>query len=544
MSWKLIDFQSPPSWIEQPLDSNDLDAFFHGSSGASWRLAADARIKPLAVVGKVLGSLGERDPGSRPRIVMLGGGCGEGKTTALRQTVLRWLQQAEAGARRALVREGSVGPADDVIANLPISENDARRRRDRWLVVVDNAKPILEIFDLAEALFRHERYDVDILIACSHIAWPHDQAWPPQAPRNARFELIVRNFIGLSWEDTGSIIDGWVAFNVVPAAGWNQKWSQFYDHARHEASPFTDPEGVRVEGSLLGALLVEWGGSGGAAQRLNRIVKQLSDDHRRPDGKAPLLYALCATSVAHAEGFPGFTRGFLLHCLRSSGQCRDDKEAGELIKRLLYEAVVVETTEGTLATRHHAVAQRLARECARELGIADEDSLLADLINFAQPTTSHPSNAHHHGSWRQLLTVMARHALRRGAVREAALFCMMCLSDTPGAHHRHGDALKRDVARSALNELANAARRAGCVAEPFQRHLQAWIDALDWGMPPPGQRPEGRAFDRVIADVAASIIDAGWRFEAAPGAWQAVAGRPQDHRFSHLFALIFHRTAP
>ncbi|PWC40187.1 hypothetical protein TSO221_25790 [Azospirillum sp. TSO22-1] len=532
-------------WASTSIDESALKVFIDGTEGASWALAANERIQPFAVVGEALGHLGERDPGSRPRAVMLGGGCGEGKTTAMRQIVTRWLRQAPLGTRMALVREGSIGRPEKVMAKLTLLQQAAGAEVTRWLLAIDNAKPIEEIFALAEMLSDRERHNVDILFVCPHIAWPHSQFWPPRAPRHARFELICHDFIGPTLRDIGAIVDGWVAAGRIRADAWSAEADRLQRNVTEGASRFAvfRPERKEVIGSLLGALLVGTPGSG-PAQRVARIVKELADEHAQPDGSAPMVYALGLVAAAHRGSFPRLTRGFLLRCLRMAGQCRDAGRTEVMVDRLLYEAVVLETADGTLATRHRAIAERLTVECAQALGRTDAESLFADLARFARDPASAPPYERYDGAWRQLFVAEAKHHLRRNTPADAALCCLACLSEASTVEGGDDGPLDLEVALEALYQLYEAVRRSRRTKGWFDDRLLSWIGALDRDGAAPAERVAPSDFDRMMADIVDAVVGDPRPPAAGGQPWRTVASRPREHRFATLYALIFRRMEP
>ncbi len=535
LGWLVVDRDCLAAWAASSSGDGEVETFLEGGSGVPWPLAADDRIKRFDVVKTVVGALGDRDPGSLPRVVMLGGGCGEGKTTAMRQIVAQWVEKGRA-ARAALVREGSIGRADNVLATLRKVKNAADRQGARWLVAIDNARPVQEVFELAEALYEQNRHDVDILFVCSHIAWPQDQRWPPQAPKKACFELVCHDFAGLSWSDAGVVVDGWVASGLTLAKDCDNEVSAWYNAAEVGASRFTDFKGESIKGSLLGALLLKRPDRG-AAQRLTRMVKRLSDEPGGKMGTIPLVYGLGVVAAAHASGFPAFTQSFLCRCLCLADQCREEGEAPRIVERLLYEAVVIEKTDGLLATRHHAIAARLAVECALSFGRTEKEAFLGDIIRFADDPTPTPPYPLYEGPRRQLLALAARRHLRRNAVADAAICCRNCLSDWPREGRNVEDALSWDTAGDALRSLREVVRRSGPASERHIALIDTWITAVEAG-PPPRTTLTDRTFNHAMATIIDSVIDRRRRTAIETGRREIPPDRSQGYRFSKLFGLI------
>jgi calcineurin-like phosphoesterase family protein len=219
-----------------------MSQFFDGGQ-PGWGEVGSKRVKARQVVSSISGSLLEPVSSERPRVALIIGAAGEGKTTALMQVVdciansdsppaILWHTNTESPLQRAQLLE--------LAAN-----------GQRILIASDDAEVIAsEVFEASKLLHLQKDSNVSFVLACRDTDWINDRCH--MLPWRQQTEFVVSEVKGVSIADAAAIIDSWAGLGPT-AMGKLQGLDNETAVKRLVAEAETSKENSGK--SLLGALL-------------------------------------------------------------------------------------------------------------------------------------------------------------------------------------------------------------------------------------------------------------------------------------------------
>lgn len=365
----------PDGW--QLVDSDFLDArrkdveeqevlrFFDGSV-PTWRLALSPIIPRRAVVSDLSDWLRE-DLESRPRVALLVGPGGEGKTTAFFQTISTLIEIDPSW--KVLWRH------DDSRTIEPV---DLRRLGGgrRWLVATDDADLIAQdLLTVIKSLQVEGLGGFAFLFACRDTDWR--AAGGDSLPWLTHCDFYRRELSGLGEEDAQQIIQAWSQYGpkgLGQLAGKNPK------EAVQSLIMAATKEAELKEGAFFGAMLKVRIGHA-LREHLTTLLNRLHD--RKIRHGVTLRDAFAYIAAMHAEGLNFLSKAVLAQVLG----CQLGELKPKILGPLGKEAAAVSAGR-FLLTRHRAIA-RSAVDILSEAFDQDVDELYLDLARAAVSAREH-----------------------------------------------------------------------------------------------------------------------------------------------------------
>jgi hypothetical protein len=365
----------PDGW--QLVDSDFLDArrkdveeqevlrFFDGSV-PTWRLALSPIIPRRAVVSDLSDWLRE-DSGSRPRVALLVGPGGEGKTTAFFQAISTLIEIDPSW--KVLWRH------DD---NRTIEPVDLRKLRGgkRWLIATDDADLIAQdLFAVIKTLQVEGLGEFSFLFACRDTDWR--SAGGDSLPWFTHSDFYRKELSGLGEEDAQQIIWAWSQYGPK---GLGQLAGKDPKEAVQALIVAATKEAELKEGAFFGAMLKVRIGHA-LREHLTALLNRLHD--RKIHHGVTLRDAFAYIAAMHAEGLTFLSKAVLAQVLG----CQLGELKPKILGPLGKEAAAVSAGR-VLLTRHRAIA-RNAVDILSETFDQDVDELYLDLARAATSAREH-----------------------------------------------------------------------------------------------------------------------------------------------------------
>lgn len=368
--WTLIDYKYLKNFSKKyskdgvvELDSQHVLNFFDGSI-PSWLEALSPQIPKREIVRVLTAELNNAQTSDEAHVILLIGAAGEGKTTALLQTVSE------------IVTGGSnwnVLWRYDTTAPLP-AEFIARLPRDKmWLIVSDDAETIARrVFDSIEALKLTGRHDIHFLLSCRDTDWKAERADKFPWKKFARF--IERSLRGLSQDDAQKIVSAWSRYGEDGLKSLDKLQPNVAVDKLLNASK---SEQTGNEGSFFGAILQVRLGEG-LKDHVWSLVNKLSE--RFIDNERTLKDAFAYVVAMHIESLQYLSREVLAEALGMNPS--DLSSFNRKVLRPLGEEAAIATTGYFIFTRHRAIADVASTILAEDFEI-NIDNLYVDLVQSA-----------------------------------------------------------------------------------------------------------------------------------------------------------------
>lgn len=391
--WEVVDAEALALKTAKRPSAQEMSDWFDGQF-PRWEVALAEGVRPRQKVEDIARRLdAAHDRAPQPRVVLLTGAGGEGKSAALLQTAALLLRGTQSWTCLWRASAAAVVP-EDLFTRLE------QRPGHAWVVLIDDAENV--VASLPTALRRIQpRTDVHLALAARDADWSirggTDTMWAGVAAFSR--EVIA----GLDAEDARRIADGWVAYGNEAMGHLSGRTAE---QAAHALLGHAQEQAARKEeGALLGALLISREG-----EDLKGRVTRLMEPWASADGiggRSLLdIYALIA--AMHAENQLYLSRAVLALAL---GCAEEELDRGPL--RVLRREAMVDGGTTYVLTRHRRIAEAALGWLA-ETGY-DVDRAYTLLAHAAE------RNASTHGRfdpdialWRSEL---ARHFVDRGKSR-------------------------------------------------------------------------------------------------------------------------------
>lgn len=344
-------------------DQEALQYFDGGTPG--WRIALSQVIDRRAIVQDLYNLLIAGQGQGKPTVVLLLGAGGEGKSTAVIQTIID-LITTDSTWQVLWRHDSEVGLSIQDITTLP---QDGRK----WLIASDDADSIAtDVFETVKALHKKERDDIQFLLTCRDTDWIASEQ-EVKIPRDwISVSNLQRQYIsGLSDQDATVVI---------------RAWQRLGDRGLGDLAGKTEAEAVRllVDSARTEATIAE-GAFFGAMLRM-RLGDRLKDHlrvvlnrfaTREFVGGETLLKAFAYIAAMHSEQLMFLSKSVLceaLGCDRKTLQAKGLSPLGR-------EAAATQAGPFVF-TRHRTIAQVAIDILAQEMG-EDIDELFVELCRAA-----------------------------------------------------------------------------------------------------------------------------------------------------------------
>nr|VFK59533.1 MAG: hypothetical protein BECKUNK1418G_GA0071005_100749 [Candidatus Kentron sp. UNK]VFK68685.1 MAG: hypothetical protein BECKUNK1418H_GA0071006_10053 [Candidatus Kentron sp. UNK] len=346
--WALIPSESghrellAPESLEKLASSTeeaDILAYFDGRQPV-WRLALSPQVPRRAVVARLAESILAAAEEGRPRVFLLLGAGGEGKSTAFFQTMEKVLRTDDNW--RLLHRR-----MDNASLSRAWADELPREEGRRWLIASDDADQVAEeVYAMAFALQSKGRGDVHFLLSARHTEW-----------RSTKIEQRRWESLPGYREETLRGLDEADAQAIVAA------WERYQDRGMGELAGKTRQEAVAAllaasrsehsedEGAFLGALLRLRMGEQ-MKSYVNNLLGRLEKKKILPGKSETLLDAFGYVAAMHAENKPFLSKLVLARALGI--------EPRELRGKVLWplgEEAAADVSGEMVFTRHRAIAE-------------------------------------------------------------------------------------------------------------------------------------------------------------------------------------------
>jgi tetratricopeptide (TPR) repeat protein len=356
--WQVVD-QDFLDQRRKDLEEQEALRFFDGSV-PTWRLALSPLIPRRPIVGRLTSWLREQEEG-RPRVALLVGPGGEGKSMAFLQTIITLLE--EDSSWKVLWRH-------DESCSLGLEDIRALTAGNRWLIATDDADLIVkDLFAAIKTLPTDGHCDFTFLLTCRDTDWR--AADGDSLPWSTYSTFYREELSGLDLEDARQIVHAWGQYGP---SGLGQLAGQGEDEAAQRLVKEATRESEVKEGAFFGAMLMVRIGDS-LREHMKTLLDRLRGSTIRPG--ITLLDAFAYIAAMHAEGLAFLSRPVLAQALGLQIRELKPKILGPLGK----EAAAVGAGR-VLLTRHRTIA-RCAVEVLSELFYWDLDELYIDLVHAA-----------------------------------------------------------------------------------------------------------------------------------------------------------------
>ncbi|MEH2191415.1 MAG: metallophosphoesterase [Nostoc sp.] len=351
------------------LEKNELSEqealqYFDGST-PSLRIVLSQIIPQREIVRELCDALKSGQGQDKPTVVLLLGAGGEGKSTAVFQTLVTLVEFDPSW--QVLWRH-------DVDANLLGTEILALPKDGRkWLIASDDADGIAGgAFETVRALRKEQRDDVQFLLTCRDTDWiaSGKEAKPPR-DWSAIANFQQKCISGLSRRDATVVVQAWQKYGDK---GLGQLSGRPEAMAVQLLMDSAEQESTTGEGAFFGAML---------KMRLGDKLK----DHllvllnrfatREIPGGSNLQQAFAYIAAMHAEGLMFLSKPVLAKVLR----CEKQELKSKVLFPLGKEAAAIQAGNFIL-TRHKTIAQAVVEILSEQFG-EDVDELYVDLAKAA-----------------------------------------------------------------------------------------------------------------------------------------------------------------
>jgi predicted phosphodiesterase len=321
------------------LSEHEALQYFDGGT-PSWRIALSRSIPQREIVEELYAAIKSGQGQSKPTVVLLLGAGGEGKSTAIFQTVVS-LVNADM-AYQVLWRHDLEAKllAEDVLA-LPTNGC-------KWLIASDDADGIADaVFETVRALYKAGRSDVQFLLTCRDTDWIASEK-KTKTPRDwIKFANFHKQSIsGLTSRDAMVVVQAWQQYGE---SGLGQLSGKPEAEAVELLLDSARKESVTGEGAFLGAMLkMRFGDK--LQDHLWSLLNRFAI--REIPGGSNLLQAFAYIAAMHAEGLMFLSAPVLARVLN----CEKPLLKSKVLFPLGKEAAATQAGK-LIFTRHKMIAQ-------------------------------------------------------------------------------------------------------------------------------------------------------------------------------------------
>ena len=345
------------------LSEQEAVQYFDGGT-PDWRIALSPVIPRRAIVQELQDTIAGGRSQNKPTVALLLGAGGEGKSTAVFQTIVDlvngdpswqiiWRYDPEAGLS-----------ADDILA---LPEGDYQ-----WLITSDDADLIAEdVFQVARALQRDGRQDVQFLLTCRDTDWI---AAEQEAKKKSDWSTVThfhkKSISGLTLEDSTLVVQAWQQYGEK---GLGQLSDKSLTEAAQLLVESAEKEATTGEGAFFGAMLKMRIGDQ-LKEHLRKMLNRFA--HRKIPGGGNLQQAFGYIAAMHSEGLMFLSKPVLVEVLGlPEGRALKPKVLVPLGK----EAAATQA-RNFIFTRHKSIAEATIEILTEQ---EDIDELYVDLAKAA-----------------------------------------------------------------------------------------------------------------------------------------------------------------
>lgn len=357
--WRMLD-QEFLVGREAELEDSEALHFFDGAE-PQWGTALSATTPRREIVGQLMAAIESPSEG-RPKVILLSGPSGEGKSTALLQAV---------AAATAAHPDWLVCWRDDHDAALPLEWLASLPVGVSVLVATEDADVLAKsLFEVCRDLSTEARTGVTFLMASRDSDWV--AAGGSGLDWHQHVQYVQLQLSGLSAPDATLIVEAWARYGEQGLGGLSGldvgvAAQRLRDAAREE--------GMASEGALIGAMLKVRLSDARLLEHISGLMRRLGERSLANGGD--LQQALGYICAMHALDLPVLTRTVLAEALG----CPMRSLKATVLAPLAREAVTTTTSQWVLS-RHRLIAQAVLRVLEASPGV-DLDYLYVDLAAAA-----------------------------------------------------------------------------------------------------------------------------------------------------------------
>jgi hypothetical protein len=366
--WRLIDYQDIAKRVQAVSghtseEETRILRFFDGRQ-PSWFDAFSEAIPVRGIVNEICISFTRTYSEKKNYAYLLLGAGGEGKSTALRQIVIRLLNNKE--------QNWFVIWHDKPETELPADFMDKLPRiRGRYLIASDDADMIAkDIQQCASHLYQENRTDVRFLLTSRDTDW--GKAEIQNSSLQSTLELKIEMLRGINFDDALKIVGKW---HKCGEKGMGKLWGLSVHDAAEKLVAESRTESYRNEGAFLGAMLRTRYGED-IKLYVQRILENLFR-YRIRNTKKSMLDAFAYIAVPHAENISALHRKILAAILGISEQNLNS----DVLMPLGAEALT-DTHNEFIVTRHRAISEAAVDILSKPPFNRNMDDVLNDLVRM------------------------------------------------------------------------------------------------------------------------------------------------------------------
>lgn len=344
--WEIVDRNAITKIRSTPPSVNAIVRFFDGDL-ATWKTVLAPGVRPRKIAERLDDRLrAVHSDAARPRVILLTGAGGEGKSTTLLHAAAGLVEDKEQ-AWTCLHRQATNARLpEDALATLP------ERPHHAWVVVIDDADNIAAAI-LAAVKNCAARTDIHLLLAAREAEWTAKCIVPSLWQPVADFHKEV--LFGLDKDDARRIVSSWAAFGdeamgQLKGRSVDDATTALWAHARDFATR-------KEDGELLGALLVTRQGEDMRAH-VRALVAGLPTTPVL--GPYSLRDVYAAVAAMHAENQLYLSRPVLASALGCN-----EAQLEDTALTLLQREAMLDAGDTYVLTRHRRIAET-ACEVLRE----------------------------------------------------------------------------------------------------------------------------------------------------------------------------------
>jgi hypothetical protein len=344
--WELVD----RSFLEnerRELPEQRVIKYFDGRP-PGWSDVLSPHVPERAIVGELASEIQASSADERIIVTLLMGAGGEGKSTALMQTVCK-IVNSDSGLRVIWHKNPRTNLPIEFLLGLP-------KKKGKWLIVSDEAERIADdVFQAARRLDEKHRMDFHFLLCCRESDWLGVKANQLSWKYYVSFPNPKR-LSGLTLEDAEEIVKAWSRFGERGMGSMFGKdiksaAAELVRKAREEAAKNLANRNY-YDGAFLGAMLRTRVGDGEEVMQ-EHVADLLSSLQERAAPGGNLMKAFAYIVALHAEGKPIVSAPVLAEVCG----CQRLNEVYERIIEPLAEEAATTTTSEFIFTRHQAIAE-------------------------------------------------------------------------------------------------------------------------------------------------------------------------------------------
>lgn len=334
------------------------------------------------IVGDLKEEFIKYDNDNQMKCILLTGAGGEGKTTAMLQTVRALCE--EKGWKALILRQPEKEMA---LSDMQIMQCT---KEGHWLLGVDNCVSVAQkLFQLLKRLKQRKIQNVHFLLCARDTDWINSDA--EKLPWSASVSFSRKPLKGIREEDAGRIVTAW---KMLGDEGLGRLKGLSTESAKKQLvqsslnAERNDPD----EGALLGAMLATRYGD----ELHNHVREMLRHLNEKPLNRGKLLDAFIYIVAMHSEKLYFLSKSVMAQLY----QCPENQVKKRILGPLGDEAA--STVSGDMIyTRHGSIAES-ARKILDEEFHVDFDGIFEEMVGAAIEASQKGVYIEKLGKWRYL----------------------------------------------------------------------------------------------------------------------------------------------